>query len=103
MQEENLKKRLSMFTTHIKVKCRLHIMKSLMLMGGPILKENERQGRISIEAAFDGLDKVFKNSIMKRVEHHISDKEPIKDKESVTAAPSEVPSLPGDVLELNVK
>ena len=80
-------------------------MKSLMLIGGPILKENERQGRISLEAAFDGLDKIFKNSIMKRVEHHISDKDPIKEneKESVTAAPSEVPSLPGDVLELNVK
>ena len=42
MQESNLKKRLSMFTTNIKVKNRLHVMKSLMLFGGTIMKENER-------------------------------------------------------------
>ena len=89
-----------MFTTNIKVRCRLHIMKSLLLLGGPILKENERQGRSSLEAAFKDLDKVFKNSLAKRVAHYIQDQEPAKEIE--TLATSEAPSLPGDVLELNV-
>ena len=35
-----------MFTTRIRVKNRLHVMKSLMLFGGTIMKENERQGKL---------------------------------------------------------
>ena len=61
-----------MFTTRIRVKNRLHVMKSLMLFGGTIMKENERQGKLAMDASFEGLDKIFKSSLMKRVEHHFN-------------------------------
>ena len=49
---------------------------------------------------------MLKKSIQKRVEHHLISLDVNKQKESIekeTIATSEVPSLPGGVLELNVK
>lgn len=76
-----------MFTTRIRVKNRLHVMKSLMLFGGTIMKENERQGKLAMDASFEGLDKIFKTSLMKRVEHHLNVPEQLQ--EMPTLASSE--------------
>ena len=49
---------------------------------------------------------MLKKSLQKRVEHHLISLDVNKQKESIekeTIATSEVPSLPGGVLELNVK
>ena len=42
MDEEDPTKRLSMFSLNIKVKGRIHIMKTLLLAKGSIVKENEK-------------------------------------------------------------
>ena len=42
MEQMDPVKRLAMFSVNIKVKSRLHVMKSLLLLGGQIYKENER-------------------------------------------------------------
>ena len=72
MDEEDPAKRLSMFSLNIKVKARIHIMKSLMLVKGAIVKENEKQARADMLNAFEGLGKVFKQSILKRLDHYLN-------------------------------
>ena len=102
MQEPNLKKRLSMFTTRIRVKNRLHVMKSLMLFGGTIMKENERQGKVAMDASFEGLDSIFRKSLLKRVEHWLCSQDQLQ--EMPTLASSEAQSsIPSDMLELNAQ
>ena len=91
-----------MFTTRIRVKNRLHVMKSLMLFGGTIMKENERQGKLAMDASFEGLDKIFKTSLKKRVEHHLNVPEQMQ--EMPTLASSEAQSsMPSEILELSDK
>jgi len=67
LQEPNPTKRLQMFSVTIKVEARIHIMKSLMLMKGAIYKENEKQARKCMENSYEGVGKVLKQSIEKRL------------------------------------
>ena len=66
-------------------------MKSLMLFGGQIMKENERQTRAAVEKSFDGIGKVFKSSIRKRLHHHLHKGGA---RPSLTPTTSEVQSVP---------
>lgn len=89
MEEDDPVKRLSMFSVNIKCFARIHIMKSLLLAKGQILKENERQARADVANGFDGLGKVLKQSIQKRLQHYTN---PIVTHEPPTP---EVMMLPG--------
>ena len=100
MHEPNLKKRLSMFTTRIRVKNRLHVMKSLMLFGGTIMSENERQGKIAMDASFAGLDSIFRKSLLQRLEHWLSSQDQLQEMPTLPSSEA-LSSIPSDMLELN--
>jgi len=72
LREEDLSKRLSMFSVNIKVKGRIHALKSLFGVEGKLKKENERQGVADMQRSFEGLGKVLKTSIYKRLEHYLN-------------------------------
>lgn len=72
MEEEDPQKRLSMFSVKVRCYARIHIMKTLMLVKGQIMKENERQARADVERAHEGLGKFMKQSIQKRLQHYIN-------------------------------
>ena len=61
-----------MFSVKVEVRGRINCIKSLFGVKSQLMKENERQGRADMVRSFEGLGKILKTSIYKRLEHHLN-------------------------------
>ena len=60
-----------MFTTHIEVRARLHIISSLSLLKGKIVSASEQRMGLPYKEPMEGIHDILKASLQRRLQHFL--------------------------------